>query len=94
MSTQPEVKNVVVEKSDEMPTIQIDMADRSCVQDSDCEHIGTQCSCGCGQGVNKSYADKYKTKLEELCKSYNGKMCKVLCEGKVTCKEKICTYGN
>lgn len=76
----------------QMPTLQIEPSDRSCTQDSDCELIATQCSCSCGEGVNKNHAHKYAGKLEKLCKSYQGKVCKVLCNGTVKCQERLCTY--
>ncbi len=91
----PESKPVaeVTAKSEEVTTLNIDIADRSCVQDSDCEQVGNQCSCSCGEGVNKSNVGKYKTQLEEMCKEYKGPMCKINCNGSVKCVEKVCTYN-
>lgn len=78
----------------EMPSIKIDLADRACKQVSDCEQIPTACSCSCGEGVNKLSAAKYTDGLAQICKDYNGKMCKVRCEGQVECKDNVCTYVN
>lgn len=75
-----------------MPTLQIELADRACVKDTDCEHIQIQCSCDCGQGINKNNVQKYVGKLEELCKSYEGQICKMACDGAVKCIDKVCTY--
>ena len=80
-------------KSDEVSTLNVDIADRACTQDSDCEQVGTQCSCSCGEGVNKSNVAKYKTQLDEMCKEYKGPMCKINCNGSVKCGEKVCTYN-
>lgn len=87
----PESKDVVAE-SDKIPAIEIDINDRACEVDSDCERVATNCSCGCGQGVHKKYIQKYDDRLNELCVNYRGKMCKILCNGKTTCKNKLCTY--
>ncbi len=83
----------VAAKSEEIPTLKIDIADRACAQDSDCEHVGNQCSCSCGEGMNKAHVDKYKADLEVMCKDYKGTMCKVNCNGSVKCVEKVCTYN-
>ena len=77
-----------------IPSIQIEMADRSCEKDSDCVNVATQCSCSCGEGVNKTHAKKYEEALTKLCTSYNGIMCKVLCKGSVKCRERVCSYVN
>ena len=79
-------------KADDMPKIKVAAADRACVKDSDCEQVATQCSCSCGEGVNKKHVDKYRTQMENLCKSYRGEMCKVPCNGEVKCQSKVCTY--
>ncbi len=77
-----------------MPSIKIDEKDRACAIDSDCELIATQCSCDCGQGINKNNVFKYAGKLDDMCKSYHGIMCKTLCNGEVKCVNRICTYSN
>lgn len=77
-----------------IPSIQIDLADRSCEKDADCTGVATQCSCSCGEGVNKTHAKKYEEALTKLCTSYNGIMCKVLCKGSVKCRERVCSYVN
>jgi hypothetical protein len=75
-----------------MPTLQIDMMDRSCDQDADCEHVATQCSCACGKGVNKSQAQKYRDQIKQLCADYRGKRCSIRCDGSVKCTNKVCIY--
>jgi hypothetical protein len=82
----------VEEKADLGPALEIDPADRVCSEDSDCEVIGTHCSCSCGEGVNKTQSHKYSGKLDELCKGYSGKMCKMLCNGVIRCQREVCTY--
>ena len=75
-----------------MPSVQINIEDRSCSKDSDCEIVSTQCSCSCGEGVNKLHAEKYREQLSKLCATYDGKMCKVLCEATLKCQDKVCVY--
>lgn len=95
MATPPNETVVsTMEKSQEMPSIKIELSDRACKQASDCEQIPTACSCSCGEGVNKLSAAKYADSLTQMCKDYNGKMCKVRCEGQVKCKDNVCTYVN
>ncbi len=75
-----------------MPSVQIEMSDRSCEKDDDCTQVVTRCSCSCGEGVNKIHAHKYEQRLTKACAGYSGKTCKVLCKGSVKCREKVCTY--
>lgn len=67
--------------------------DRACNKTSDCQIVRTQCSCDCGEGVNKAQAKKYASQADELCKNYAGKMCKVMCNGQAKCVNKVCTYA-
>ena len=83
---------VKVEAPMAMPSIQIETADRSCEKDSDCVQMPTQCSCSCGEGVNKLHSLKYSENLSKKCENYNGRVCKVKCDGEIKCKEKMCTY--
>jgi len=89
---QMESTNNVADQSQEIPSLQIEIADRACAKDSDCEYIVTQCSCSCGEGVNKNNSHKYSGQLDKLCATYQGKMCKILCNGEIKCKDKLCTY--
>lgn len=82
------------EKSDTMPTLSINDTDRACIQDSDCEAVATACSCSCGGAVNIISAPNYAKKWEELCKNYQSKACKIQCNGTISCKNKLCTYGS
>lgn len=84
--------SVNVQKNVTIPKLEIDPADRACTKDSDCQHITIQCSCSCGQGINKLNAAKYEGQLDDLCRHYDGIMCKVICHGSVKCKDKLCTY--
>ena len=80
--------------SEPLPKIEIAAEDRVCMSDKDCIVISDQCSCSCGAGITKTSKniEAYKTKLDELCKSYSGKMCKKLCKGSAKCVDKLCTY--
>ena len=74
--------------------IKIESADKACVQDADCEVVMTACSCHCGEGVAKIHVQKYRDQQEATCKDYQGKMCKMLCNGEAKCEKKVCTYVN
>ena len=73
--------------------IQVAPADRVCAKDSDCVHVATQCSCSCGDAVNKAQLQKYSDLGKSLCRNYNGQMCKMLCKGEVKCLEEQCHYA-
>lgn len=73
--------------------IKISASDRTCRKDTDCRTVGVQCSCSCGEGVNKAHFEKYVRKVEEMCLANPPeKMCKVLCTGETKCISRVCTY--
>ena len=61
-----------------------------CQIDSDCAHIMTECSCNCGQAVNKKYKDEYDKLRDLKCGSYQGKLCSMICNGIPKCVDNIC----
>lgn len=76
-----------------LPQIKILANDRTCRKDTDCRTVGVQCSCSCGQGVNKAHFEKYAHELEQMCLANPPeKMCKVKCTGEVKCISRVCTY--
>jgi hypothetical protein len=73
--------------------IDVSDIDRTCTKDSDCETIGVQCSCNCGESVNKTHTQKYVQLIKAFCeKNPPDKVCKMVCNGSPKCQNKLCTY--
>ena len=70
----------------------VEMGDKSCVTDADCDAVSLKCSCSCGEGISKNKLQKYLDLVESSCKNYQGPTCKIICNGTVKCLERVCTY--
>ena len=63
---------------------------RLCQTDSECSSVLLECSCECGQGLNKRFAALYLAARERRCRLYTGPLCKMSCPGKVRCVDGKC----
>lgn len=77
----------------QIPKWTADIADKTCQKDSDCTHIQTQCSCDCGDSVNKRHLQKYNDQFKKSCDKYAGIVCKNNCKGQPKCVEQKCVYA-
>lgn len=61
----------------EVQRINVQGQDKSCVADSDCVIVTTDCSecSSCGTPVNKIYQQKYANEYFSICQNYTGPMC-------------------
>ncbi|GEM_PF-5920023 len=73
-------------------SIKIEPEHKICETDEDCVHVATHCSCHCGDAVNKKYLKIYENKAGLLCLGYTGKMCSMICNKEVICKNNRCEY--
>ena len=74
--------------------VSVQIAEQSCRANQDCTKVNTECSCGCGSSVNKTYENKYKQLYESTCANYKGPICDIYCDNLVSkCINGKCTLS-
>lgn len=75
----------------EQKSLEVAAADQKCEADDDCIMVMVKCSCDCGVPINKANWQKYLDKQEKMCEDYEGPMCKMMCNQKLRCINKVCS---
>lgn len=77
-----------------MPSsIKINQKHQICQTNEDCVHVATHCSCDCGDAVNKNYKEMYENRLLRCgFLSLGRRMCSMICNKEVICKNNKCEY--
>ena len=76
--------------SREGPTLEVDPLDQACAGDGECTMTMTRCSCSCGVPINKLHQQKYLDAQTQMCRGYQGPMCKMSCPGEPMCVGGTC----
>lgn len=67
---------------------------RNCNIDDECIHIDTDCSCSCGDSVNKKFADQYNKTVKKLCNVFPPmELCSIFCNYTNKCISNRCQYA-
>lgn len=67
---------------------------RFCKISEDCVLFSMQCSCDCGEVINKKFVRHYLDRKEKACRGYLGKMCKIKCPESFSCIEGLCKVNS